>query len=439
MKDALTGVTLDPGSRDAGQTGNVATGDAGLFGWYRELDRKERRAFWACASGWSLDSMDANLYSFVIPTLMGLWGMTQADAGLLATCALLSSSVGGWFAGVLADRVGRVRIMQITVVWFAFFTGLSALTHSFNELLTVRILQGFGFGGEWAAGAVLMGEIIRDRHRGKGTGVVHSGWAVGWGAAALVYTLCFSLVPAAIAWRLLFAVGVLPAFAVLYIRRLVEEPAVFQQARREQAKAPRMAGLAIFGPQFLRTTVLASILAVGAQGGFYAISIWLPTYLKTVRHLSVLNTGGYLAVVIVSSFLGYVCGAYLADAIDRRKTFFLFSIGSVVTVAAYTALPLSDHWMLVLGIPLGFFPSGSYSGIGALLNEVYPTRIRGSGVGFCFNFGRAIGALFPTLVGMLAATIPLGEAIGCFAAGAYGLLVLAALCLPETHGRALAA
>jgi MFS family permease len=439
MEHARTGIAPDPVRRDQGLTGDVAVGASGPFGWYRELDGKERRAFWACAGGWSLDSMDANLYSFVIPTLMALWGMTQANAGMLATGALLSSSVGGWLAGVLADRVGRVRIMQITVVWFACFTGLSALTNSFGELLVVRIFQGFGFGGEWAAGAVLIGEIIRDRHRGKGTGVVHSGWAVGWGAAALVYTLCFSLVPAAIAWRLLFAVGVLPAVAVLFLRRLVEEPAVFQQAKRERAGAPRMGGLAIFGPEFLRTTVLASILAIGAQGGFYAIAIWLPTYLKTVRHLSVLNTGGYLAVVIVASFFGYVCGAYLADGIGRRRTFFLFSVCSVVTVAAYTALPLSDHWMLVLGIPLGFFPSGSYSGIGALLNELYPTRIRGSGVGFCFNFGRAIGALFPTLIGMLAATIPLGEAIGCFAAGAYGLLVMAALFLPETQGKSLLA
>jgi hypothetical protein len=110
----------------------------------------------------------------------------------------------------------------------------------------------------------------------------------------------------------------------------------------------------------------------------------------------------------------------------------------MITAVAYTALPLSDSWTLLLGIPLGFFPSGSYSGIGAMLNELYPTSIRGFGVGFCFNFGRAVGSFFPTLVGLLAASIPLGEAIGLFSAGAYGVLVLAALFLPETRGRALA-
>src|SRR3954449_12900635 len=134
----------------------------GLLGWYHELGKRERSTFWACFTGWSLDSMDVNLYSFVIPTLIGLWGMTRGDAGMLATAALLSSAIGGWLTGVLADRIGRVRALQITILWFAVFTAASALTNSYWQLLVVRVLQGFGFGGEWAAGALLIGEIIRD-------------------------------------------------------------------------------------------------------------------------------------------------------------------------------------------------------------------------------------------------------------------------------------
>ena len=167
----------------------------GLLGWYRELGTRERRTFWACFGGWSLDSMDVNLYSFVIPTLMGLWGMTRGEAGMLATAALVSSALGGWVTGILADRIGRVRALQITILWFALFTAASALTNSYWQLMGVRILQGFGFGGEWAAGALLIAEIIRDKHRGKGNGVVHSGWAVGWGTAAILYTVIFSLAP----------------------------------------------------------------------------------------------------------------------------------------------------------------------------------------------------------------------------------------------------
>ena len=410
----------------------------GLTGWYQELAPREKRTFWACFGGWSLDSMDVNLYSFVIPTLIGLWGMSRGDAGLLATAALLSSALGGWVTGILADRIGRVRALQITILWFAVFTAASALTNSYGQLMAVRILQGFGFGGEWAAGALLIGEIIRDKHRGKGNGVVHSGWAVGWGAAALLYTVLFMVVPAELAWRLLFAAGLLPALLVFFLRRLVEEPPVFVEVQRRYAAGERrQSSLAIFGSGYLRITILASLLAIGAQGGFYAIMTWLPTYLKTVRHLSVLNTGGYLSVVIVASFLGYVISAYITDSIGRKKTFYLFSVCSVLTVLAYTFVPISDTAMLFLGFPLGFFASGIYSPIGAFLNELYPTSMRGSGVGFCFNFGRAVGALFPALVGSLSAVIPLGEAIGASAIGAYGLIVIAALLLPETVGTSL--
>ena len=121
--------------------------------------------------------------------------------------------------------------------------------------------------------------------------------------------------------------------------------------------------------------------------------------------------------------------------IGRKKTLYLFAVCSVVTVLLYTFVPISDTAMLFLGFPLGFFASGIYSPLGAFLNELYPTAIRGSGIGFCFNVGRAIGALFPFLVGSL--SIPLGEAIGVFAIGAYGLIILSALMLPETVGTSL--
>jgi MFS family permease len=189
----------------------------------------------------------------------------------------------------------------------------------------------------------------------------------------------------------------------------------------------------------LRTTILASLLTIGTQGGYYAIMIWLPTYLKTVRGLTVLSTGGYLAIVIVASFLGYVVSAYLTDILGRRRNFVLFAVCSVFTVMAYMFLPISDSVLFFLGAPLGFFASGIYSGIGAFFNELYPTSVRGSGIGFCFNIGRAIGALFPALVGYISAGMPLGEAIGIFTVAAYGLIILAALLLPETKGRSLAA
>jgi MFS family permease len=197
--------------------------------------------------------------------------------------------------------------------------------------------------------------------------------------------------------------------------------------------------LAIFGPDLLSITLRGSLLALGAQGGYYAVTTWLPTFLRTERHLTVFSSGGYLAVIIVGSFLGYVTSAYLADLLGRRRNFFLFSIGSLLIAIGYTQFQISDGLMLVLGFPLGFFASGIFSGMGPLFTELFPTSVRATGQGFCYNVGRGIAALFPLLVGRLSEEIPLGQAIGIFAGGAYALVILAALMLPETRGRELAA
>jgi len=411
-----------------------------VFAWYEEASGAERRTFWGCFGGWALDAMDVQLYSLVIPTLIAAWGISKTQAGMLATSALLLSAVGGWIAGLLSDRIGRVRTLQITILWFAFFTFVSGFAQNFEQLFVARALMGLGFGGEWAAGAVLMGEVIRAEHRGKAVGTVQSGWAVGWAAAALLYAVLFSRLPEETAWRALFFAGILPAGLVLFVRYFVDEPAVFTETQKQiAAGAERPHFLAIFEPELIGRTLLAALLATGAQGGYYAITTWLPTYLKTVRQLSVLNTSGYLVVIIAGSFVGYLVGAHLADRIGRRNNFLLFAVCSFVIVLAYTQLAIDDRTMLILGFPLGFFASGIFSGMGAFLTELFPTRVRGSAQGFTYNFGRGIGALFPSLVGWLGATMPLGEAIGLFAAVAYAVLFLAALLLPETRGREVVA
>jgi MFS family permease len=403
--------------------------------WWSNLSRGERATFFACFGGWALDAFDYQFYTFVIPTLRREWNISAGQAGTLATAALLSSALGGWMAGLLADRIGRVRTLQITILWFAVFTCLSGLARGYWDMFFARALIGLGFGGEWAAGAVLMGEVISSRHRGKAVGFVQSGWALGWGAAAILYTIVFSRLPEQTAWRVLFFAGIAPALLVLFIRRNVEEPAVFRAA---QESGQRGRFLEIFSPQILRTTVLAALLATGAQGGYYAITTWLPTFLRTERKLSVLNTGGYLGVLIFGSFCGYLVGAVLADRLGRRRNFFVFALGCMTTVLVYTHVAVSDAQMLVLGFPLGFFASGIFSGMGAFLTELFPTRIRGSGQGFTYNFGRGFGALFPSVVGYLSAGMPLGRAIGLFAASAYAVLFVAAVLLPETRGKELA-
>ncbi|WP_316684348.1 MFS transporter [Ralstonia holmesii] len=406
--------------------------------WYRELDTKGKKAFNASFGGWAIDAFDFMVFSFVITSLIGQWGIDRGQAGLLGTVTLLFSSIGGWIAGILADRYGRAKVLQGTIIWFSVCTIAIGFAQTFEQVFVLRALQGLGFGGEWAVGAVLIGEIVVPKNRGKAVGVVQSGWAVGWGAAAVLYSLAFSVLPEQLAWRALFWVGVIPAFLVLYVRKHVSEPEVFVKTRANQSSGVnRSSAWAIFSPSLLRTTVLAAILCTGMQGGYYAMSTWLPTFLKVERHLSVLNTSGYLLVIILGSFCGYIGGAYLSDYWGRRRNFIVFSALSVVSIYLYLRLQLSDTQMLFLGFPLGFSACGIFSGIGAYLTELYPSANRANGQSFTYNFGRGIGALFPALVGHLSQSTSLATAISMFALTAYGAVFLMTLFLPETKGQVL--
>jgi MFS family permease len=410
-----------------------------MFKWYRDVTSRERKTFWACFGGWALDALEVQMFGLAIPALIAAFALSKGEAGAISSVTLITSALGGWVGGTLSDRYGRVRTLQWMILWFSLFTFLSAFVSGYEQLLVVKALQGFGIGGEWAAGAVLMAEAIQPKYRGKVMGTVQSAWAVGWGAAVGLFTLIYTFVPEAMAWRVMFVVGLLPALVIIYVRRQVPEPESF--ARKQKARTgPQtfFASLAgIFRPQLLRVTLLGGLLGLGAHGGYHAVMTWLPTFLKTEKHLSVLNSGGYLAVIIVAFFCGCVASGFMVDRIGRRKNIILFAFCCVATVQAYVFMDLSNTAMLFLGFPLGFFAAGIPASLGSLFNELYPADVRGAGVGFCYNFGRVLSAVFPFMVGHMSEHMSLGAAIGIDAGIAYGVAVIAALALPETRGRNL--
>jgi MFS family permease len=417
--------------------------------WLRHTSLHERRAMLAAYAGYGLDGFDFMAYTFIIPTLITLWGMSKAEAGYIASAALVTSAIGGWGAGVLADRIGRVRVLQLTVLWFAAFTFLSGFTHSYGQLLFARAMQGFGFGGEWTVGSVLVAETIEARHRGKAAGIVQSSWSVGWAAAALAFWAANLLLAPDLSWRVILWAGILPALLIIYIRRNVSEPAVYREMRSRQMLRTESAAansantasetahfLSIFRPPLLRNTLLATSLATGMLAAYYSVTTWLPTFLETERHLSVTGRTGYLLMLIVGSLAGYLTSAWLADALGRRRNFMLFAACGAVLILIYTHMPVSGG-MLLIGFPLGFFILGIFSGMGACFAELFPSPVRGSGQGFCYSMGRAIGAACPALIGAWSTHVSLGQSIGAITVAAYALVVVSAWALPETRGRAL--
>ncbi|WP_217185494.1 MFS transporter [Streptomyces sp. AC495_CC817] len=415
--------------------------DDGPFGWLRALGPRGRRAFGGAFGGYALDSYDYFTLPLSMVALTAYFGLDNGQTGLFTTVTLVVSAIGGAAAGVLADRIGRVKALMITVITYAVFTVACGFAPNYETLLVFRALQGLGFGGEWAVGAILVAEYASAKHRGRTLGAIQSSWAVGWGLAVIVYTMVFSFLDDDLAWRVMFWTGALPALLVIWVRRSVEDAPKAAAARERSAEKGSFAVIFRPGtasaPGLLRTTVFAVLLSTGVQGGYYTLATWVPTYLKTERGLSVVGTGGYLTLLISGAFAGYLTGGYLTDVLGRRRNIWLFAVLSALCILAYANIPDgANTLLLVLGFPLGFCMSAIFSGFGSFLSELYPSAVRGTGQGFTYNTGRAVGAVFPTTVGFLADSWGVGGAL-VFGALGYGLAAVALLGLPETRGREL--
>jgi MFS family permease len=429
-------MSLETRDRTAARTYPIKPVQRESEGWWRALGPKGQKAFKAAFAGYSLDAFDLIILTLTLTAIGSTFGVGKGATGALSTVTLSASAIGGILGGVLSDRIGRARTLMLTVAVYSVFTFLSGLASSYAMLMVFRVFQGIGFGGEWAVGAILVAELIRPEARGKALGVIQSAWAVGWAIAVVAYLIVFSLVPDEQGWRILMMLGILPALLILYVRRNVEDPEVFSETRRRDrdGESPLKQ---IFSRDLLKTTVFASLLATGIQGGYYAMFTWIPTYLKEERNLSVVGTSAYLFDVIAGAFLGYLCAGFVHDRLGRRKSFTLFAALAGLSLAAYFLVPSgSNTTLLIVGFPLGFFASGCFSGFGSYLSELYPTRARGTGSGFCYNVGRAFGALFPGIIGFLAAAIGLGGAV-VFGVFGYVLAIIALRFLPETHGKEL--
>lgn len=409
--------------------------DTGAFAWLRALGPRGRRAFGGAFGGYALDSYDYFTLPLSMVAISAYFSLDNGQTGLLTTVTLVVSAIGGALAGILADRIGRVKALMATVITYAVFTVACGFAPNYETLLVFRALQGLGFGGEWAVGAILVAEYATAKHRGRTLGAVQSAWAVGWGLAVIVYTLVFEFLDPDTAWRVMFWTGALPALLVIYVRRHVSDAP--EATARRQASTARGSFTAIFKKDLLKVTLFATLLSTGVQGGYYTLATWVPTYLKTERGLTVVGTGGYLALLISGAFLGYLTGGYLTDRIGRKNNIALFAVLSAVGILCYAKLPEGENGLLLLlGFPLGFCMSAIFSGFGSFLSELYPTAVRGTGQGFTYNSGRAVGAFLPTWVGYMSDSWGVGGALLLGAVG-YGLAVVALLGLPETRGKEL--
>jgi MFS family permease len=399
----------------------------------REVSPAGRRALGAAFAGWALDAMDFVLYLLAIPALRVEFTLDARQAGLLATVALLSSAVGGVFFGRIADRFGRTRALAWTVLVYSLASLGSATAQTALQLLLWRTLLGLGLGGEWSAGAVLVAESVPAAHRGKAIGLMQAGWAIGYLAA----TLAAAAILPRFGWRALFAFGVAPALLVVWIRRRLVEPPRCVTAG--SATAPGVA--ALLRPPLAARTAVAILLSTAVMFGYWGLFTWIPSFLAAPAAqggagLGLVRSTGWIVPMQIGAFFGYLSFGYAADRFGRKRSFAAYLVAAAAVVLAYGALVRSPVALMVLGPALGFFGHGYFSLFGAQLAELFPTSIRATAQGLCYNSGRALSAFAPATIGALADARGLAAALGATAAFFVAGALLVTL-LPETRGAEL--
>jgi len=407
-----------------------------MLDWWHDADLRARRAFVAASLGWMLDSFDVMLYSLVLAALLQdpVLQLSTSVAGQLGSITLLAAAAGGVAFGVIADRIGRKRALMAAVLIYSIFTAACGFAQTVAQLAVFRILLGFGMGGEWATGVALVSETFPAKHRGKALAFVQSSWAIGYGLAALVNLLVMPVW----GWRGVFFVGVLPALFTLWIRRKVEEPAIWQST---PASARGNMG-ALFGAGMARVTIFITLMNACTLFGWWGLNSWVPAYLNLPTErggvgLSSSTMSLFVIAMQVGMWLGYVSFGFLADAIGRKRTYVLFVLSAAVLLPLYGVLR-APAALLVLGPVVAFVGTGYYSGFGAVIAELYPTAVRATAAGVCYNVGRIASAAAPFVVGSMAAQQGFGAAFTVTGV-AFLLAAVAWVGIPDTSNRELAA
>ena len=421
--------------------------------WFCGVTRYQWLVLLVAWLGWVFDSMDSTIYALVLqPALHELLrapggGPVTADligwyGGIIFSIFLIGWALGGVLFGLMADHFGRTRALALSILIYAVFTGLAAWSQSWWQLALFRFLTALGIGGEWAAGAALVAEVWPEDKRTKAAGLLQSAWAVGFLAAAILNLLLRNA-----GWRPIFMVGVVPALVAVLVFRWVREPERWVRARADVSpvggnRSPKLS--ALFAPGLLRGTLAGSGLAFVAVFGLWGATNWTPTLIRALPEITGLDAAAMTSRVSYATMLlnlgalaGYLSFGPLADRLGRRRAFALMCAGSLVMLPVAFLTPRSYTQVLLLLPLLGFFNNGIFSGFPIYLPELYPTRIRATGAGFCFNIGRVLASAGPFVTGYLVSTL------GSFgrAASAVALIYLVGLLIlpfaPETRGRPL--
>ena len=407
--------------------------------WYRELTPYQWRVLVCTCLGWALDIMDGYLYAIILfPAMSELLGTTESAVigwygGIVLSIFMIGWALGGLVFGHIADRYGRAKTMAITILIYASFTGLCAIATTWEELAFYRFLTGLGIGGEWAAGAALIAESFPEKSRAKAAGIMQA-------SGGHRFFSCHGAL--SFYWPLRLALGFRARCLPRHLSPSTSDSSLEEPDRWSQAKQRGNPLAALLAPAVRRDLLVGTGLAVVATFGYQGAIQWVPSWIAAMLHAQgtravIPQVSLVTATLTAGGIIGCLCLPLAADRWGRRGALFVYFLGALITVPT-TFMLATELSHAVLAAPImGFFASGVTAGFAIYFPELFPTPIRATAQGFCFNFARFFAAAGPLLAGLLTAAhgsfAPAMATIGSIYF--VGLIIL--IFARETKGQAL--
>jgi MFS family permease len=398
---------------------------------HQGITRGHWLALAAALLGWMFDGFEMGVFPLVArPALIDVLGLSQEvrsaseendlsmrearfkkiDAligqwmGAITAAFLVGAAFGGWVFGWLGDRIGRVRAMVFSVLTYATFTGLCGLAHSPWQLAGLRFLSALGMGGEWSLGVALVMECWPERTRPILAGLIGAAGNLGY-VLTTIPVMAFEglgMQMNAGGWRWVLGICAFPALLTFLLRMFVPESEKWQQAVRT---APRARIAEIFSTMLRKRTILGAALAAIALIGTWGSVQWIPLWVN--KETGSQQMGNYAQMCSgLGAIIGTFLGAVIGHRVGRRWAYFSFCLGSLLICAYLFRFHLLyyvyfDWRFLGIVVLVGAFTASFYGWLPLYLPELFPTRVRATGQGFSFNFGRIVAAAGALSMGLL--------------------------------------
>ncbi|GIP23962.1 MFS transporter [Paenibacillus sp. J22TS3] len=354
---------------------------------------KHRKLLFSAGLSWMFDAMDVGILSFIIAALTVSWHLTPGQVGLLGSINSIGMVFGAAFAGYFADRYGRKNVLLWTLLIFSAASGLSALAASFTVLCILRFISGVGLGGELPVASTLVSESMPAEERGRAVVLLESFWAAGWILAALI---SYFVIPQ-YGWQAAFVIGAVPALYAIYLRRAIDDSPRYEKMKSEVRLTFREKLGLVWSAGNRKTTIMLWILWFTVVLSYYGMFLWLPN-MMVLKGFSLIRSFGYVLIMTLAQLPGYFTAAYFIEKFGRKFVLVTYLVCTALS-AVWFGYASSEGNLLAAGICLSFFNLGAWGGLYAYSPELYPTRIRTTGVGLATSVGRIGGVIGPLLVG----------------------------------------